>query len=68
MIRKDRTILDELKSIDTQTNDVTIEDFDDSYSIVDINGCTIEPDFNSYEEAEKWATDNNYNVVHGFNI
>lgn len=68
MIRKDRTILNELKSINTQTNDVIIEDFDDSYLIVDINGCTIEPDFDSYKEAEMWATDNNYNVVHSFNI
>ena len=48
--------------------DVVIEDFGDTYSIVDINGCTIEPDFDSYEEAEMWATDNNYNIIHSFNI
>lgn len=68
MIRKNRTIHNELKSINTQTNDVIIEDFGDTCSIVDINGCTIEPDFDSYEEAEMWAIDNNYNILYGFNI
>jgi hypothetical protein len=47
---------------------VRIEEFDDTYSIVEESGQTIEPDFETHEEAETWAIDNNYTLVDTFFI
>jgi hypothetical protein len=47
---------------------VVIEDFGDTWSIIDESGGTIESDFTSYKEAEQWAKDNGYKVVVTFNL
>lgn len=59
--------------IELEVMDVVIEDYEEDeettkYSIVDESGCTIETDFDSFEDAEEWAVDNNYNVVDSFNV
>ena len=56
-------LLDEIDRID-----VVIEDVGNYFSIFDESGQCIEYDFKKYMVAEKWAIDNNYNVVQSFNI
>lgn len=47
---------------------VRVEEFDDTYSLVEESGQTIEADFETHEEAETWAIDNNYTLVDTFFI
>lgn len=56
----------------TEDRRVIIEDFEDkfgdiTYSLYDSAGHMIEADFDSYEDAEEWAEDNDYIVVETFN-
>lgn len=43
-----------------------IEDFDDHYHIIEESGQTIEGGFTFYEEAVKWAEENNVVVLTSF--
>jgi len=54
--------------INSDKIEVVIEELNNKFSIFDESGQCIEFDFDSYEEAEMWATDNNYNIIHSFNI
>lgn len=47
---------------------VIIEDFQDIFSILDENGLTIESGFETYEEAEEYAEQNNMQIVNVFNL
>lgn len=47
---------------------VIIEEIGGSFSIYDEAGQCVEPDFKSHKLAEKWAKDNNLEVVTTFFI
>lgn len=50
------------------TNKAVIEEFDELFNLYNDAGQCIESDFDSYEEADQWAKDNNYVVVDSFNF
>lgn len=55
--------------MEQEDNRVIIEQMeDDLYHLYDVDGCSVENDFDTYEEAEEWAKDNDYVVVHAFYI